>query len=102
MVLRIHGHHLEVSDTLDAHITDRFKSALDQLDHMVTEINVRLEDVNGPKGGVDKKCHATVHLRAGGTVVVEETHADIYAAVSVVADRCKNVVSRKVEKIRGK
>ncbi len=102
MVLRIHGHHLEVSDALDAHITDRFKAALDQLDHMVHEITVRLEDVNGPKGGVNKRCHATVHLRAGGTVVVEETQPDMYAAVSLAADRVKNVVGRKVEKIRGK
>lgn len=102
MVLRIHGHHVEVNDTLDAHITDRFKAALDQLDHMVHEITIRLEDVNGPKGGVDKRCHATIHLRAGGTVVVDETHPDMFAAVSVAADRAKNVVSRKVEKIKDK
>lgn len=100
MVLRIHGHHLEVSDSLDAHITDRFNSALDQLDHMVQEITVRLEDVNGPKGGVDKRCHATVHLRSGATVVLDEKHEDMYAAVSMVADRLKSVVGRKVEKIR--
>jgi len=100
MVLRIHGHHLEVTEVLDAHINDRFKAALDQLDHMVQEITVRLEDVNGPKGGVDKRCHATVHLRNGATVVVDEKHPDIYAAVSLVADRLKNVVGRKVEKIR--
>ncbi|HOB76578.1 MAG TPA: ribosome-associated translation inhibitor RaiA [Phycisphaerae bacterium] len=100
MVLRIHGHHLEVSEALDAHITERFKSALDQLDHMVQEITVRLEDVNGPKGGVDKRCHATVYLRAGGTVVVDEVNSDMYAAASLVADRLKNVIGRKVQKIR--
>ncbi|MEP0841103.1 MAG: HPF/RaiA family ribosome-associated protein [Phycisphaerae bacterium] len=102
MQLRVHGHHFEVDDTLDAHITERFRSALDQLEHMVHEVAVRIEDVNGPKGGVDKRCHATVHLRAGGTVVVDEMHPDVFAAVSVAADRVKNVVSRKVEKIRGK
>jgi putative sigma-54 modulation protein len=100
MVLRIHGHHLEVSDALDTHITDRFNSALDQLDHVVQEVTVRLEDVNGPKGGVDKRCHATVHLRNGTTVVLDEKHEDIYAAVSMVADRMKNVVARKLDKIR--
>jgi ribosomal subunit interface protein len=100
MELRIHGHHLEVSAALDAHINDRFNSALDQLDHVVQEVTVRLEDVNGPKGGVDKRCHATVKLRNGSTVVVDEKHEDIYAAVSMVADRIKNVVGRKLDKIR--
>lgn len=102
MVLRIHGHNLDVTDSLDTHVTDRFKAALDQLLHMVHEVIIRLEDINGPKGGVDKRCHATVYLRNGSTVVLEEVNPDIYAAVSLAADRAKSVVGRKVQKIREK
>lgn len=102
MQLRIHGHHLDVTEPLEGHINARFQTALDQLDHMVREVTIRLEDLNGPKGGLDKRCHATVHLRSGSTVVVEEVQPDIYAAVSLVADRVKQVVGRKVEKIREK
>lgn len=102
MLLKAHGHNVELTDSLDAHITDRFKAALDQYDRIVQEITVRLEDVNGPKGGVDKRCHVTIHLRSGSTVVVDEVQADMFAAVSVAADRSKQVVGRKLERIREK
>ena len=63
---------------------------------------LRLEDVNGPKGGVDKLCHATIHLKAGGTVVLEDTSNDLYGAINVVADKAKQTVGRKVAKVREK
>src|SRR5437870_9523587 len=102
MELTVHGHHVPVSDDLATHAETRFKAALDQHDGWVTNVIVRLEDVNGPKGGIDKRCHATINLRAGATVVLEDTSPDLYSAINIVADRAKQAVSRKVAKIREK
>ncbi len=100
MELRIHGHHLELSDSIRSHVQSAFDSALNQYARWLMEVTVRLEDVNGPKGGVDKRCLAEIHFKPNGTVVVEEKQEDLYAAINVVADRAKQVIGRKIEKIR--
>lgn len=42
---------------------------------------VRLEDVNGPKGGVDLKCTITVVLSGAPSLVVEQRGASLREAV---------------------
>lgn len=102
MELTVHGHHVPVSEALATHAEDRFGAALGQHNGWVTTVVLRLEDLNGPKGGIDKRCHATINLKAGGTVVLEEVSDDLYAAISTVADRAKQTVGRKVAKMREK
>jgi ribosome-associated translation inhibitor RaiA len=87
---------------LATHAQTRFEAALNQHDNWVTNVIVRLEDVNGPKGGVDKRCQATINLRAGASVVLEDISPDVYSAINTVADRAKQAVGRKVAKIREK
>ena len=102
MDLKIHGHHIEVTDSIRDHIHSAFDTALDQHARWITGVTVRLEDVNGPKGGVDKRCQAEIHVKPSGTVVLEETKEDMYAAINLVADKAKQVVGRKVAKVREK
>jgi ribosomal subunit interface protein len=100
MQFKVHGANIEVTDAISTHVADRFTAALDNHDGRVQDVTVRLEDVNGPKGGVDMRCHATIHLRRGDPIIVEEVEDDLYAAISVAADRAKHVVSRHLEKRR--
>lgn len=102
MQLTVHGHHLPVSDEITTHAETRFEAALGQHDGWVTNVVLRLEDINGPKGGVDKRCHATINLKAGPLVVLEDTSDDLYAAINNVAERAKQAVGRKVAKLREK
>jgi len=102
MDLTVHGHHIPVSDDLATHAQTRFAAALGQHDGWVTNVTLRLEDVNGPKGGLDKRCHATISLKAGGTIVVEEKTEDLYTAINAVADRAKQAVGRRIAKVREK
>lgn len=102
MEFKIHGHNLEITEALASHVEDRFYAALSQHDDRVGEIAVTLSDENGPKGGVDMKCHAVVHLKPRGTLVIEELKDDMYAAVSLAADRAKHAVSRELERRREK
>lgn len=100
MQLKVHGANIEVTDAISSHIASRFTAALDKLEGRVHDVTVRLEDLNGPKGGVDMRCQATIHLRRGEPIIVEDTEDDLYAAISVTADRAKHVVGRQLEKRR--
>lgn len=100
MQLKVHGQNIEVTEAIANHVESRFTAALDQHERHVEDVTIRLEDVNGPKGGVDMRCKATIHLRPGEVIVVDEVEDDLYAAISVAADRAKHVVARKLDKIR--
>lgn len=101
MLLNVLGHHVDVTDGIATHAQTRFEAALGQHDRWIQHVTVRLEDLNGPKGGMDKRCHASIRLKAGGAdIEVEERQSDIYAAINVAADRAKVAVGRKIDRIR--
>lgn len=86
------------SDALAQHAIERMTHALNQHEDRVSNVVLSLRDVNGPKGGDDQEVKVIVHLKGGSDVIVEEKGADAYAVFSVVADRVKQVVGRKLDK----
>ena len=63
-------------------------------------MTVRLTDVNGPKGGDDKRCQLTVSGPRLSTVNLTETHADIFAGLDLALDRLAQVIGRSLERAR--
>lgn len=90
------------SEPLREHIVERLTHALDQHERHVTTISVHIEDMNGPKGGDDQRCNVIVSFKEGGEVVVDERGADAYAVASTAADRVKQAVSRRMDKLTHK
>ena len=87
------------SEALEAHAIERLTHALNQHEDRVVSVNLRLEDVNGPKGGADQKAKAIISLRGASEIVIEECGEDAYAVFSTLADRVKNAVGRKLDKV---
>ncbi len=48
----------------------RIRFALRRLKWLVPRAEVQLSDVNGPKGGIDKRCQIALRTDGAGTVVV--------------------------------
>jgi len=74
--------------------------ALGHAEERVTAVRVRLFDVNGPRGGVDKRCSLVVFLDSGPDVVIEDTCDDMYVAVDRAASRAGRAVSRRIARHR--
>ncbi len=88
---------LKLTDTARGHVERRIRLALGRILVRVERVHVRLVDVNGPKGGVDKTCRIRVHLFGLPTVVVEQADADLHAAIDRAADRVGRTVARKLK-----
>lgn len=60
---------------------------LSRFSHALGRVHIRLADLNGPKGGVDKRCSISAQLAGGGTLraVVEDVEYD--PAMSRAIDR---------------
>lgn len=76
----------------------RFEVALGRFRGRVHSVTVRVADINGPRGGVDKRCRVTVQLQSPKrAIVVEELDPDAAVALDRVADRAARTVARLVD-----
>jgi ribosome hibernation promoting factor len=76
------------------------RSAIGRFERRVTGVTMTLLDLNGPRGGVDKRCRAAVRLRCGRTVVVYATADNEYAAISKACSRIRRRLVRSVARLR--
>lgn len=89
-----------LTDAMRAHCERRLRFALGRAGGRLHGIGVRLSDVNGPRGGVDKRC--ILHATATGMppLVITHDETDIYAAVDHAADRLARVLTRQMKRNR--
>lgn len=100
MNMDIQGVNLDLTDAIIEHTQRRVSAALDQHADDVQRVEVRLRDLNGPKGGVDMQCDISVKLSTGDEVLIKKTEADLYSVVSHAADSLKVSVNRKLERVK--
>ena len=55
MQIEIHAHDFLLTEGLRAHVERRFQFAMSRFQNYVLRVSVRLSDINGPRGGVDKR-----------------------------------------------
>ena len=73
--------------------------ALAPLGPFLLWVDVYLTDVNGPRGGPDKRCRVVAHLRTG-PVVVSRTARDPVAAATEATLRCRRLVRSRLARRR--
>lgn len=91
---------LEVTDELRDHVARRVHFALDAFGEHIGTVEVQLEDLNGPRGGVDKRCVITAAVQKVGTLVVRVSAATLNAAVSRASRTLKYRVSEKLRQLQ--
>ena len=100
MQLAIHAPKIGTTDSLSDHIECRMHAALGQFEQRISSVDVKIQDLAEGHGGVDKSCRVLVHLRRSGTVMAQEIQSDMYAAVSLAADKIKHAVGHELDRRR--
>jgi hypothetical protein len=80
-------------------VTEAVGAALAPLRSFLLWVDVYLTDVNGPRGGPDKRCRVVAHLRTG-PVVVSRTARDPVAAAAAATLRCRRLVRSRLARWR--
>lgn len=89
----------EMSDALREYIERKLKLALDRFDHRLDRVHVRLKDVNGPRGGLDKHCGLHVSGRPSWRIHVEGTGTTFYDAVDAATARARRSVAQLLARL---
>ncbi len=89
-----------LTEALRAYTEQRLATTLGWAGDRMRRLAVSLSDINGPRGGIDKRCKIQVQLGGGQEVVIEDTEADLYVAIDRATDRADRAVVRRVERMR--
>ena len=98
MQIDIQARDFSLTDALREHAHRRLRSALSCCDEHIQRVAMRLSDINGPRGGEDKRCHLRVVLAGLPDVVIEDIEADLYVAIDRATDRAGRTVVRRIDR----
>lgn len=98
MQIDIQAREFSLTDALQQHARRRIQYALARNDDRILRVVMRLSDVNGPRGGEDKRCHLRVVLSGMPELVTEDTEADMYLAINRATTRAGRSLSRRLKR----
>ncbi len=101
MISDIHVSRVNVSEQTRDYLDRRLNFALDRFKDSIGDISVTLADINGPRGGVDKKCRIRIILVGDRKPIIAESLQDsLRPAIDLAADSASRAVARRIDKLR--
>lgn len=100
MQVDINSQGFKLTDAIRDYAVKRLAYGLGQCAQHVVRVTVRLFDVNGPRGGADKRCRIRVKLDISQEVVLEDTQSNLYVAIDRAAGRAGRTVARNLRRQR--
>lgn len=100
MEIKLFDGSIKTSEAQYHYVMKKIGAAAARLKDATCTVDVRLADVNGPKGGVDKQCSIVVTPPGLATLRVEEQAADYYGAIDAAAATLKRSLARLLERTK--
>ena len=100
MILEINNKQGEIDEDVATEAKRLVQFSLNRFEGVVSQVKVRFFDVNGPKGGIDKRCRISTKLSTTGQVIVSGKGGNYIEAFSNCLEKLIRSVRRKVEKRR--
>lgn len=98
MQIDIQARDFSLTDALRSHAERRLSFTMTCCDDHIQRVVMRLSDINGPRGGADKRCHLRVVLDGLPDVVIEDIETDMYIAIDRATDRAGRTLVRKIDR----
>ena len=96
--IRVSG--VELDDGAQADIRKRLGRKLGKFAESIERVSVRVEDVNGPRGGVDREARIKVVLSGLPSVVVKQQAETLDPAINGALASAERAVRRAVQRRR--
>ena len=91
---------VEPSPGLKDYVAKRMRFAIGRFRDHIQWARVKLADVNGPRGGTDKRCVVQLRLRNLPDVIFAINELEVRAAVDRAAERLARVMANRLGRQR--
>jgi putative sigma-54 modulation protein len=98
MKIDIETSNFPLTEALHSYAERRLRSAVTRCGERIRKVAMRLSDVNGPRGGADKRCRLQAVLAGLPDVVIEDTQADLYVAIDRATGRARRSLVRRIKR----
>lgn len=100
MQINVRMKNLELTPEVVDLIRDRARRAMDRLGDHFTELRLLIEDINGPRGGVDIRCRAVARRTGGARVVATRLAPAVLDAVDLAVGTLAEALHARVCRAR--
>lgn len=100
MQIHVRLHAVDGSPELAEYVSRRAHARLSRFGRELTRLVVRISDLNGPRGGRDKRCQLLVTGPRLGTVSLRVVDEQVAAALDRALDRLAHQVGKRLERAR--
>ena len=97
MQIEIKARQFQLTEALRLFVLRRVQFAMRRIGAQVMHVTVRLSDINGPKGGVDKRCQLNIRVEGQPDIVIDDTETDLYTAIKCATERAGQTLRRKLQ-----
>lgn len=80
------------------YIEREWNQAVERVENWIHTVRISLTDINGPRGGISKRCRIILHTQLGSPIIVQETQDRISTAISLAIRRTAHTLKRKISK----
>jgi len=98
MQIDVRARGFRLSEALHAYAERRLRFTLPLHNPRIRRVVLRLTDVNGPRGGLDKRCRIEVALNGRQCLLAEDIEADAYVAIDRASERMARSLYRTMER----
>lgn len=98
MQIRLFDGPMRTSEAEFQYVLERIGSVARRLLARDADVAVRLSDVNGPRGGVDKRCSIQLVCARRGRLSVVECARTYYDAIDAAASTLKRALSKSLDR----
>jgi putative sigma-54 modulation protein len=100
MTVEIRSHQIAPTAAMRDFVNRQATNILGRFGGAVQSATLRVQDVNGPRGGHDKQCLLALSGSRLGLLVIKATDANFYTAVTRVMKRANEAVRRTLGRQR--
>ena len=86
------------SDFGDHNYEQILASSLERFQHRLKQVYLYVEDINGPRGGIDTQCRCVLHPRRMPPIVIQDQDEKMNTLLYRVANRAAYVMSQKADR----
>lgn len=86
-----------INSELKNKVTELVNRALDRFKGVISKVEVRYLDTNGPKGGVDTSCTIKIMHKELGQLLIKANGLSFLQATHLACSRAKSMISKRVE-----